>query len=156
MKPLWEAADFVRRVRRQLRFGDLSRAPLRLLRLELRGDLAECEWMARPPDPWDVDLRAGVAQRNQTLQALQDALAVRELMFDMLSEVRRAKFRVYRQLANDSAELIITGTVAREDQPPLKVSSVAMRAKLCGFHFSLEEGVLKALPPKERSFGFAT
>jgi len=156
MKPLWEAADFVRRVRRQLRFGDLSRAPLRLLRLELRGDLAECEWMARPPDPWDVDLRAGVAQRNQTLQALQDALAVRELMFDMLSEVRGAKFRVYRQLANDSAELIITGTVAREDQPPLKVSSVAMRAKLCGFHFSLEEGVLKALPPKERSFGFAT
>jgi len=156
MKPLWEAADFVRRVRRQLRFGDLSRAPLRLLRLELRGDLAECEWMARPPDPWDVDLRAGVAQRNQTLQALQDALAVRELMFDMLSEVRSAKFRVYRQLANDSAELIITGTVAREDQPPLKVSSVAMRAKLCGFHFSLEEGVLKALPPKERSFGFAT
>ena len=156
MKPLWEAADFIRRARRQLRFGELSRAPLRLLRLELRGDLAECEWMARPPDPWDVDLKPGVAQRNQTLQALQDALAVRELMFDMLSEVRSARFRVYRQSAADSAELIITGTGEREDQPPLRVTSVAMRAKLCGFHFSLEDGVLKALPPKERSFGFAT
>ncbi len=156
MKPLWEATDFVRRVRRRLRFGELSRAPLQLLRLELRADLAECEWMARPPDPWDVDLEAGVAERNQTLQALQDALALRELMFEMLSEIRSAKFRVYRPLATDSAELIITGTVAREDEPPLRVSSVAMRAKLYGFHFSLEDGVLKALPPKEHSFGFAT
>jgi hypothetical protein len=156
MKPLWEAADFVRRVRRQLRFGELSRAPLQLLRLELRGGFAECEWMARPPDPWDADLKAGIALRNQTLQALQDALAVRELIFDMLSEVRSAKFRVYRTTATESSELIITGTVAREDQPPLRVSSVAMRAKLCGFHFSLEDGVLKALPPKECSFGFVT
>jgi hypothetical protein len=156
MKPLWEAADFVRRVRRQLRFGELSRAPLQLLRLELRGDLAECEWVARPPDPWDADLEAGIAERNQTLQALRDALTVRELMFDMLSEIRSAKFRVYRPTSTESAELIITGTVGREDQPPLRVSSVVMRAKLCGFHFSLEDGVLKALPPKEHRFGFAT
>jgi hypothetical protein len=156
MKPLWQATDFVRGVRRRLRFGELSRAPLQLLRLELRGDLAECEWMARPPDPWDADLAPGIAERNQTLQALRDAMAVRELMFDMLSEIRSAKFRVYRPTASESAELIITGTVGREDQPPFRVSSLVMRAKLCGFHFSLEDGVLKALPPKEHRFGFAT
>lgn len=156
MRPLWEAVDFVRRVRRQLRFGELSRAPLRLLRLELRGEFAECEWMARPPDPWDADLKAEIAQRNQTLQALRDALAVRDMVFDMLSEVATAKFRVYRPSATAPAELIITGTVAREDRAPLRVSSVAMRAKLCGLHFSLEDGVLKALPIKEQSFEFAT
>jgi hypothetical protein len=118
--------------------------------------LAECEWIARPPDPWDADLEAGAAERNQTLQALRDALAIRELMFDMLSEIRSAKFRVYRPMGTEPAELIITGTVAREDQPPLRVSSVAMRAKLCGFHFALEDGVLKALRYKEHRFGFAT
>ncbi len=157
MKGLWEAADFLRRLRRQFRFGELSRAPLRLLRLELQGDRAECEWIARPPDPRELDLRTADAQRTQTLQALRDALAVRELMFDMLSEIRSAKFRVYRESAvSASAELIITGNVTREDQAPLRVSSVAMQAKLCGFHFSLEDGVLQALPIKERSFRFAT
>ena len=156
MKPLWEAADFVRRVRRQLRFGEMSRAPLELWRLELRAEIAECEWIARPPDPWDHDLPAGMAERNQTLQALRDAMKIRELMFEMIPEVRSAKFRVYRKSMSESAELIITGTVAREDNPPLRVSSVAMRAKLCGFHFSLEDGVLQAIPPKKRSFGFAT
>ena len=67
MRPLWEAADFVRRTHRRLRFGELSRAPLRLLRFELRGQEAECEWMARPPDPWDADLPPAIARRNQTL-----------------------------------------------------------------------------------------
>jgi hypothetical protein len=156
MKPLWQAADLVRRMRRRLRFGGLSRAPLRLLRLELRDATAECEWMARPPDSWDADLPASEAQRNQTLQALQDALAVRELIFDALSEIRTAKFRVYRLSAMGSAELIITGEVSREDQGPFRVSSVVMRAKLCGFHFSLEDGVLEPLHIKEGNWGYAS
>jgi len=54
MKKLWEDADFVRNVHRRLRFGELSRARLKLLRLELRSDEAGCEWMARPADPWDT------------------------------------------------------------------------------------------------------
>jgi hypothetical protein len=155
MKPLWEAADFVRGVRRRLRFGELSRAPLQLLRLELRGELAECEWMARPPDPWDADLAAEIAQRNQTLQALRDAMAMRELIFDLMTGIQSARLRVYRPSAS-VAELIITGRVTRQDQPPLRMSSIVMRAKLCGLHFSLEDGVLEALPMKERNLKFAT
>jgi hypothetical protein len=155
MRPLWEAADFVRGVRRRLRFGALSRAPLQLLRLELRGELAECEWIARPPDPWDADLAAEVAHRNQTCQALRDAIAMRELIFDMMTEIRTARLRVYRP-SSPAPELIITGTVTREDQPPLRMSSIVMRAKLCGLHFSLEDGVLEALPMKGRNLKFAT
>src|ERR1700721_552182 len=33
MKPVWDVADFVRGLRREMRFGELSRAPLKLLRL---------------------------------------------------------------------------------------------------------------------------
>jgi hypothetical protein len=46
---LWEVADFVRSRRRQMRFGKLSRAALRLLRLEPREDAMECGWMTRSP-----------------------------------------------------------------------------------------------------------
>ena len=55
-----------------------------------------------------------------------------------------------------SADLIITGTVTREDKPPLRVSSIAMQAKLCGLHFTLEDGVLGTLPVIARNLGYAT
>ena len=111
--------------------------------------------MARPPDPWDADLPPAIAQRNQTYQALRDTIAIRELMFDAISEIRTAKLRVYRQ-SEISTELIITGTVTREDKPPLRVSSIAMQAKLCGLHFTLEDGVLGTLSARERNLGYAT
>ena len=38
MRQLWEVADFVRKMRREMRFGEISRAPLQLLRVELRND----------------------------------------------------------------------------------------------------------------------
>ena len=155
MRILWEAADFVRRTSRRLRFGELSRAPLRLLRFELRGDEAECEWMARPPDPWDIDLPPAIAHRNQTYQALRDTIAIRELMFDAISQIKTAKVRVYRQ-SESSVELIITGTVTREDKPPFRVSSIAMQAKLCGLHFTLEDGVLGTLSARGQNLGYAT
>jgi len=111
--------------------------------------------MARPPDPWDADLPPSIAHRNQTYQALRDTIAIRELMFDAISEIRTAKLRVYRQLES-SAELIITGTVTREDKPPLRVSSIAMQAKLCGLYFTLEDGVLGTLSAREQNLGYAT
>ena len=141
---------FIRSLRIQMRFGALSRAPLRLLRLELQGDVVECEWMARPPDPWDADLPPAIGEHNASLQALEDALAVRELLFYLLPGVDGAIFRVYRPSTHDQPELIITGTVTRED-PNVKVLSLAMRAKLCGFRFWLDEGILGTLQPEKCS-----
>lgn len=142
MKQLWEAADFIRNLQRRLRFGDLSRAPLKLLRLEVHGNDAECEWMARPADLWDADLPAGIGERHASLQALQDCLAVRKLLFAAVPSVSRAVFRVYREIETARVELIITGTVTREDQAASNVCSLAMRAQLCGLRFWLADGVL--------------
>ena len=71
MKWLWEASDFVRKVRFRMRFGEMSRLPLRLLRLELRRETAVCEWMARASGSWDSDLPIATSEQNQALQALQ-------------------------------------------------------------------------------------
>jgi len=90
MKQLWEIADFVRNLHRRLRFGELSRAPLKLLRLELRGDEAECEWVARPADPWDAVLPPSVGERHASLQALEDSLAVRSLLFSAIPTLSSA------------------------------------------------------------------
>ena len=85
MRQLWEVADFLRRMRSEMRFGEISRAPLRLLRLELRmtGTL-ECDWITRPPDVWDSSLQRPDQDRNESQQILSDAIAVRNLVFDAL------------------------------------------------------------------------
>jgi hypothetical protein len=112
---------------------------LRLLRLELRGDAAECDWVARPPDQWDADLAEEVRERNFSLQALEDAMTVRELLFFTVPELSSAVLRVFRPGAQGRSELLITGTVSREEQLPPNVSSLTMRAKLSGFRFRLAD-----------------
>jgi hypothetical protein len=149
MEQLWQAAEFVRKLQTRMRFGKLSRASIRLLRLELRGDLAECEWMARPPDPWDAGLLPGIGERNASLQALEDSIAVRNLLFSAIPGVSTAVFRVYRQADDEDAELIITGTLNRQEKVADHLPSLAMRAKLCGFRFWLDDGVLGALQGEE-------
>src|SRR6267378_5442523 len=114
MRQLWEVADFVRAMRRQLRFGELSRAPLRLLRVELREDAAECDWILRPPDIWDESLRRPTRDRNESLQALADAIAMRNVLFDALPSLESAVLRAFRQPASEPPELVILGTVSRE------------------------------------------
>ena len=57
------------------------RAPLRLLRLEWRGDQVDCDWIACRYDAFDEDLPERVAEGNESLQALEDAFIVRELLF---------------------------------------------------------------------------
>ena len=146
MRLMFEAANFVRSLRLQMRFGEMSRAPLRLLRLELHGDTAECDWMARPSDIWDADLPPLVRDRNASIQALLDAIALRELLFGALPEVQSGAFRAFRQSAGEPPDLIITGTVSREsEQLSRYVASVTMRAKLWGFEFCLEDGVLEPM-----------
>ncbi len=154
MQLLWGFADFARAVRRQMRFGDLSRARLRLLRLQWRSDLVECDWVARPADPWDTGLPCRVSQENESVQALQDAIAIRELLFSELPEVESAHLRAFRESADGRLELIITGAVTRDERLPENVSSAAMRAKLMGFQFWLENGILETLESQECQMSF--
>jgi hypothetical protein len=154
MRMLWKIADFGRNLRRQMRFGELSRAPIRLLRVEWKGELAECDWMARPADKWDADLPQRLRSENATVQALNDAIALRELLLDALPTVESATLRGFRQGADGSPELIIKGTVSRGQEIPRNISSAAMRAKLLGLQFWLEDGMLEALPAEEYAMSF--
>lgn len=142
IKQLCDIRDIVLRLRLQLRYGTLSRAPLRLLRLEWRGDHVDCDWIARRYDEFDEDLPGRVAAGNESFQALEDAIVVREMLFSTLRDVSSARFRVYRASDDASRELIIAGTVTRSERFLYRVHSLAMRAKLCGFEFFLDEGRL--------------
>lgn len=141
---LVELGEFVRRFRASARFGDLSRARLELLRIEIRGGHAECDWLARPNDRWDADLRSEIAEQNASMQAVRDAIAVRALLFRALPELRSAEFRVFRRAAGEM-ELIVSGEVTPGLEPPKTVKSVAMRAKLLGLRFWMSDGILETL-----------
>ena len=149
IQQLCDIRNVITRLRVQLRFGRLSRAPLRLLRLEWRGDHVGCDWIARLDDEWDKALPPRMSDGNAALQALEDAIVVRELLFYALHDISSATFRVYRQLADEPAELIITGTVTRPEPLRWNIHSLVMRAKLCGFQFCLDEGKLVALHMEE-------
>ena len=149
MRPLWEVADFVRAIRRRMRFGEFSRARLRLLRTELRGDTAECDWIARLPDAWDDNLPGSMRNQNGSLQALADAITMRNILFDAIPDVESAVLRAFRQPAREPPELIVLGTVSREAPAVHRVSSLVMRAKLYGFCFCYEDGFLRPLQQVE-------
>jgi len=148
---LCDIRDFALRLRVQLRFGRLSRAPLRLLRLEWRGDHVDCDWLARPQDEWDQDLPARVGEGNASLQALEDAIEMRELLFYVLNDISSATFHVYRQPTEGPPELIITGTVERSEPVRRFVDSLAMRAEMCGLQFCLDDGRLLPLHVEQES-----
>jgi hypothetical protein len=145
IKQLHKASEFLRSIRIQMRYGELSRAPLRLLRLQMLGNAVECDWVARTSDPWDADFSRGLQQRHASLQALRDAMDVRALLFDTMPNVSTACLKVYRESLENAKELIITGYSHRSDKPSRDVHSIAMRAKLLGFNFDLEGEVLHKL-----------
>jgi hypothetical protein len=145
MKVLLHAADFLGKVRRRLRFGALSREPLLLLRFEWKGDSVECDWLMRPSDPWDKDLPEHMARENQTLQALRDAMSLREVIFESFPAVINAELRMFRADGEHRLELVMTGKVNRYNDVFQRVASVAMRAKLCGFNFTLNAGEMEGL-----------
>ena len=121
-----------------------SRAPLQLLRLQWRDKHVDCDWIARADDEWDQSLPECAVDHNPSLQALEDAIEMRDLLFYLLKDVSTATLRVYRQLADGPRELIIAGTVVRPERVRWPVGSLAMQAKLSGLQFSLDGGRLVA------------
>ncbi len=147
MKNIFEAADFLRDIRRKMRFGELSRAPLQLLRLEVTESMVKCDWYMRPADEWDDNLCADVRENNQSMQAFLDAMRVRELLFATFQDIPVAELRVFRRSDEEAPELVMAGTVCREDEVPTRIGSVVMQAILLGFRFSFSDGVLMAMVP---------
>lgn len=147
MKSLTEIAKFLRQARKRMRSGDLSREPLLLLRVEWKGDSVECDWLMRPVDPWDKYLPRHLARENQTLQSLRDALQLREVIFRCFPAVGIANLRMFRADSDHHLELVMTGSVTRTNEILNRVASLAMRAKLCGFCFNINDGALHGMFP---------
>jgi len=154
MRVLWGISDFARALQRELRFGELSRGSLRLLRLEWRNESVACDWLARPADTWDLDLPQQVREANEAEQALRDAMAIRQMLFDALPGSDAAALRAFRPSAGGAHDLIIVGAANRGDHIPRKISSTAMRARLAGFQFWLQDGALEAMPSEECAMSF--
>jgi hypothetical protein len=144
---------FLHDLRTQLRFGALSRAPLRLIRFQIKETCADCDWVARDPDSWDADLSRDIGKRHSSLQALKDAIDIRSLLFGAMPDLATARLRVYSASAAHSPELIIIGNVRRHDSAFRGTHSLAMRAKLVGLRFCLENDLLCPLS-REEKFGF--
>ncbi|HWT66433.1 MAG TPA: hypothetical protein VN151_09995 [Terracidiphilus sp.] len=145
LRRLLQAGRFLGSVRDQLRFGELSRAPLQLIRFHMEGDTVECDWIARGPDPWDRHVSRRVQLRHSTLQTLADAIRVRTLVFNAIPGAETAYFRVYREVADRAPELILTGCAQRNDNLAREVHSLVMRAKVLGFKFRLEGDMLSRI-----------
>ena len=153
MKQLLELGDFVRKLYLHRRFGQLS--PLSILRIEIKGTLAECDWLGRSRCTWDADRSPMERDHNASLWMLEDALAVRKLLFCVLPEVECAILRVYRRGSDDQLELVIGGTVRRGEQAGKRIRSLAMKGKLCGLQFRMRNGGLEALQTEDWDHGSA-
>jgi hypothetical protein len=147
---LCRVGHFLRDFRVHLQFGTLTRAPIRLVRFQVKESFAECDWIARVQDPWDVDLPQNIGRRHATLQALKDAIDIRSLLFSTLPDINSARLRVYRESPAHLRELIIVGNVRRNESSFRSVHSLAMRAKLIGFRFCLENDFLCRLAREEQ------
>lgn len=145
MTELFDAADLLSKVRRRLRFGTISREPLRLLRLEWKGTCVECDWLMRSADPWDRLIPEYLAEEHETLESLRDALSLRDIVFEAFPKIVKADLRMFRADSENRFELVMTGSVNRSDDVLRRVPSLAMRAKLCGFRFTLASGVLESM-----------
>ena len=145
MNELLDIAEFLARTRRKLRSGEFSRQPFKLLRLEWKESEVYCDWLMRAPDAWDAFVSKSIADQHVSIQALRDALSLREIVFRSFPRIECANLRMFRSTDDGSLELMMTGTVKRSDEILPRVPSIAMRARLCGFRFTLAQGVLKSL-----------
>lgn len=142
MTGVLHVAEFLRRASFELRFGEWSRVPLKLQRIEVRETEAWCDWLARPNDEWDSYIPQHASAKNFTRQTLEDAIKVRSMLFSVLREVQTAELQAFRTLPGDCRELVLTGTVFRDDKLPMRDTSLTMQAKLLGFHFTVADGSL--------------
>jgi hypothetical protein len=117
--------------------------------VEWQADFIACDWLARDSDEWDADLASHVVEEIASVQALQDAIALREMLFAEWPHVEQAQLRAFRQRPDGRRELIITGTVTRDAEISRRVASTAMRAKLLGFQFWFRDGNLTSLESDE-------
>ncbi len=147
---LREVSLFLRNFRSRLKVGEHSRSPLRLIRFQLDQGTIWCDWVARDPDPWDSGLPERVGKRHASLQALKDAIETRSLIFRSVQGADYALIRVYRRTPEDSLETVIFGSLRRNEGAFRHIHSLAMRAKLLGFRFRLEEQILHALHPEDQ------
>src|SRR2546430_59987 len=85
-----------------------------------------------------------------------DAIAMRNVLFDALPSLESAVLRAFRQAVREPPEMLILGTVSREMPAVHRVSSLVMRAKLFGFCFCFEDGLLRPLQVADRSEEFIT
>jgi hypothetical protein len=144
---LLELGQFVRKIYLRKRFGHLT--PLRILRVEIKSTFAECDWLARSRCAWDADRLASERGHDASLRTLEDALAIREFLFCEFPEVQSATLRVYRRNSDDQLEMVIGGTVHRNDRAGRRIRSAAMKGKLYGLHFRMTEGGLEALQAED-------
>ena len=142
---LREVSLFLRSFRSRLKAGDHSRSPLRLIRFQLNQGTIWCDWVARDPDPWDSMLPPRIGLRHASIQALKDAIDTRSLLFQSVLDVDYAHVRAYRRAPGNLLELIISGDLRRHSGALRSSPSLAMRAKLLGFQFRLDEEVLVPL-----------
>jgi hypothetical protein len=54
---------------------------------------------------------------------------------------------MFRVDENHRLELVMTGSVTRWDEEFHRVPSVMMRARMCGFRFTVAEGAMRGLMP---------
>lgn len=149
VKQLCKASQFLRDFRVQMRFGELTRAPLRLVHFQILDEAVECDWLARPLDSWDADLSRNIQQRHASIQALRDAIDVRTLLFDLMPWMATAYFRIYRESPDYKREMIIEGCAHRNDHTSRNVHSLVMRAKVLGFRFDMEGDTLREISTKK-------
>lgn len=133
----------------RLQVGEHSRLPLRLLRFNLDQGTICCDWVARDPDPWDLTLPPSVGMRHASLQALKDAIDTRSLLFQSVQGIDNACIRAYRRAPGDRLEPILFGNLRRQSGAYRSTRSLAMRAKLMGFRFRLDDEILIPLKSED-------
>jgi hypothetical protein len=106
--------------------------------------------VARDPDPWDSTLPGIVGKRHASLQALKDAIETRALIFATVPEAEYVLIRLYRRSTQNALETVVFGYLRRQQGAFRHIHSLAMRAKLLGFRFRLEDEILHPLRTEDQ------